>query len=111
MSEEERRQWYAIGQVYLAVSDLVGQGDVRERLVDAYMTHLLTLSPDEFPQHLRNQYRGIREALTWLPPEHPGQGKLRSTVSRMSEEEAVLLGQKLVAMLYGLADLGQEESD
>jgi hypothetical protein len=43
-------------------------------------------------------------------PEHPGQGKLRSTVSRMSEEEAVLLGQKLVAMLYDLAELGQEES-
>jgi hypothetical protein len=71
MSEEERRQLYAICQVYLAVSDLVGQGDVRERLVDAYMTHLLTLSPDDFPQHLRNEYRGIREALTWLPPSTP----------------------------------------
>lgn len=111
MSEEERRLRYAIGQVYLAVSDLVGPGEVRERLVDAYMTHLMTISPDDFPGHLRNNYRSIREALTWLPPTHPGQGKLRFTVAHMSEEEAVLLAQKLVGMLFDLVDLKRAEGD
>jgi hypothetical protein len=108
MSEEERRrQEYALQKLYLAISDLVGTGDVRERLINVYISHLSPLSPRDFPEELRGKYRDIYEALTWLPPD-PGQGKLQSTINRMSVDEAVLLAQRLVALFWDLEQLHSE---
>jgi hypothetical protein len=105
MSEEERRRRYAIEKLYLTICDLVGTGEVRERLHNAYISHLVAVSPDDFPEPLRDQYQSIHEALTWQPPEHRGQGKLRPTINSMSEEEAVMLGQRLVSLFWDMVKL------
>jgi hypothetical protein len=105
MREEERnRQRFAIEKLYLAVSTLVGTGSVRERLAEAYLQHLSPVSRSDFPEELREEYREIVTALSWVPVEYEGKGKLRSTIHAMSEEEAVLLAQRLVSLFYDLAE-------
>jgi hypothetical protein len=101
VNEQERsKQRYALGQLYLAICTLVGPGDVRERLANAYISHLSPVTPNDFPDDLAKEYGRIHEALSWLPPEHEGQGRLQATINAMTHEEAMLLGQQLVT-LYG----------
>jgi hypothetical protein len=101
VNEQERsKQRYALEKLYLAICTLVGSRDVRERLVIAYISHLHPLTPNDFPGDLAEAYRGIREALSWLPPEYEGQGRLQATINAMTQEEAELLAQRLVT-LYG----------
>jgi hypothetical protein len=58
---------YAFGKLEQAIAELVGAGDVKERLKVATMT-LVPIFPDDFPAgHLRDEYADIRQALTWLP--------------------------------------------
>jgi hypothetical protein len=58
----------AFGKLEQAIGELVGAGDVKERLKIATMT-LVPIFPDDFPAgHLRDEYADIRQALTWLPP-------------------------------------------
>jgi hypothetical protein len=52
-----------------AIGELVGVGDVKERLEIA-TTMLVLIFPDDFPAgHLRDGYADIRQALAWPPPE------------------------------------------
>jgi hypothetical protein len=101
---ERRRQHYAIQKLYLALNTLVGTGSVRERLADAYQRHLTPVSPNDFPEELREEYREIRTGLTWVPVEYEGQGRLRSTINAISEEEALLLAKRLVSLFYDLVE-------
>ena len=63
---------YAFGKLEQAIGELVGAGDVKDRLEVATMT-LAPIFPDDFPAgHLRDEYADIRQALMWLPPEEAG---------------------------------------
>jgi hypothetical protein len=105
MSEEERdRQRYAIGKLYLAVNTLVGGGSVRERLAEAYVQHLSSVSPRDFPEEMRDEYREIITALGWVAVEYEGQGTLPSTINSITEEEAVLVARRLVSLFYDLTE-------
>ena len=58
---------YAFGKLEQAIEELVGAGEVKERLTLATMT-LVPIFPDDFPAgHLRDEYADIRQALSWLP--------------------------------------------
>jgi hypothetical protein len=58
---------YAFGNLEQAIEELVGAGEVKERLTLATMT-LVLIFPDDFPAgHLRDEYADIRQALSWLP--------------------------------------------
>jgi hypothetical protein len=101
---ERNRQRYTIEKLYLAISTLVGAGSIRERLAEAYLRHLSPVSPKDFPEELREEYREIITAVSWVPVEYEGQGTLRSTINAMSDEEAVLLAKRLVSLLYDLTE-------
>src|SRR5215217_7615211 len=76
---------YAFGKLEQAIEELVGAGEVKERLTLATMT-LVPIFPDDFPAgHLRDEYADIRQALSWLPPEEGSeQGLLESTLEAMT---------------------------
>ena len=58
---------YAFGKLEQAIGELVGAGDVKERL-EVATTTLVLIFPDDFPAgHLRDEYADIRQALSWLP--------------------------------------------
>jgi hypothetical protein len=96
---------YAFGKLEQAIEELVGAGDVKERLEAASMT-LAPIFHDDFPAgHLRDEYADIRQALTWLPPqEGSGQGVLSSTLEAMTEEEAGTLAKSLFSLYTSAAE-------
>jgi hypothetical protein len=102
--QERNRQRYAIEKLHLAVSTLVGTGNVRDRLAEAYLRHLSPVSARDFPEELREEYREIITAFSCVPVEYEGQGTLRSTLNAMSDEEAVMLARRLVGLYYDLVE-------
>jgi hypothetical protein len=96
---------YAFGKLEQAIEELVGAGEVKERLTLATMT-LLPIFPDDFPAgHLRDEYADIRQALSWLPPEEESEhGLLESTLEAMTEEEAGDLAKSLFTLYTSAAE-------
>ena len=96
---------YAFGKLEQAIGELVGAGDVKDRLEVATMT-FAPIFPDEFPAgHLRDEYADIRQALTWLPPEEgSGQGLLESTLKAMTEEQAGALAKSIFSLYTSAAE-------
>jgi hypothetical protein len=96
---------YAFEKLGQAIEELVGAGDVKERLEVATMT-LARIFPDDFPAgHLRDEYADIRQALTWLPPEEgSGLGLLESNLEAMTEEEAGALAKSLFSLYASAAE-------
>ncbi len=95
----------AFGKLEQAIEELVGAGDVKERLEAATIT-LAPIFPDDFPAgHLRDEYADIRQALTWLPPEERSrQGLAESTLEAMTEEEAGTLAKGLFSLYTSAAE-------
>src|SRR5215208_6583474 len=95
----------AFGKLEQAIEELVGAGDIKERLEAATIT-LAPIFPDDFPAgHLRDEYADIRQALTWLPPEEgSGQGLAESTLEAMTEEEAGTLAKSLFSLYTSAAE-------
>ena len=51
-----------------AVSALVGEGSVKDRLVTAYIEHLDDLESGELPQDMRISFEGLQTALHAVTP-------------------------------------------
>jgi hypothetical protein len=96
---------HAFGKLEQAIGELVGAGDVKERLEAATIT-LAPIFSDDFPAgHLRDEYADIRQALTWLPPEEgSGQGLAESNLEAMTEEEAETLAKSLFSLYTSAAE-------
>ncbi len=92
---------YAFGKLGQAIEELVGAGDVKERLEVATMT----LAPI-FPEgHLRDEYADIHQALTWLPPEQgSGQGLLERILEVMTEGQTGALAKSLFSLYASAAE-------
>lgn len=70
-----------------AVSALVSEGSVKERLAAAYSDHLDDLESKELPEALRSQFESLHEALHAVTPigkEHC----VRATIRKMSRFQA-----------------------
>ena len=95
----------AFGKLEQAIEELVGAGDVKERLEAATMK-LSPIFPQDFPAgHLRDEYADIRQALTWLPSEEgSGQGLAESNLEAMREEEAGMLAKSLFSLYTSAAE-------
>jgi hypothetical protein len=95
----------AFGKLEQAIRELVGAGDIKERLEVATMA-LLLIFPDDFPAgHLRDEYADIRQALARPPPEEgSGHGLLSSNLEAMTEEEAGELAKSLYSLYTSAAE-------
>jgi hypothetical protein len=83
----------AKGMLGMAVQELVGTGDIKERLYEA-AKEIALLSPDQMPEYLRDDFLELRERLNWLLPEEEGLGRVPATMMAMSDAEADELGKK-----------------
>ena len=61
----------AVEKLGVAVHRLVGLGDIKDRLHQAYLS-FEPLQPSDLPEHLRDEFRVIKNALTWLPVDETG---------------------------------------
>ena len=77
-----------------------GEGPVKMRLHNAYISSLSRLSEDDLPEELREEFSSIYESASWLPSEAPEEGMMASTARHMSDEEARELCRRLVWLFY-----------
>ena len=86
-----------------AVVVLAGGGPVKQRLSDAYQTHLADLDPEELPRDIRGPYGTLAAAL------QSGQrvgtlDAIPASVRKMSEAEAARHAQSIVHMFADLQE-------
>jgi hypothetical protein len=86
-----------------AVLVLAGGGPVKQRLTDAYLTHLRALDPDDLPRDLRAPYASLVAAMQSVPRT----GSLdvaAASIRKMSEADAATHAQDIVRMFAGLQE-------
>ena len=86
-----------------AVLVLAGGGPVKQRLTDAYQSHLRHLDPEDLPRELRGPYSALVTAL------QSGQrvgtlDAIPASVRKMSEAEAARHAQSIVHLFAGLQE-------
>ena len=98
---------YAHEKLLVAVDSLAtGPGDVRERLLHAYLSFPM-LSESNFPTHLRKDWRWFIDQMTRYGPLEDHNGKVRcgsveNTMRRIRRSTGVKIAQKLVFLHHEL---------
>jgi hypothetical protein len=78
----------------------------RWRIYEAAFTRpisRLDLSPRQMPEHLSEEHKALKEALTWVPVDEPGEGTLRATLRAMSDDEAERIATKFLEIYTNVA--------
>ena len=78
---------YADERFEAAMSTLVGEGSVKDRLVTAYLEHLDDLESGELPQSLRTRFEDLHTALHAVTPTAM-EPCVRATIRKMSKLQA-----------------------
>lgn len=71
----------------LATLRLVQDGPIKDRLIEAYDTHLAAVETDELPDIMREQFDALSAALHREPPQ-VRESAVRASVRKMSVMEA-----------------------
>lgn len=82
-----------------AALKLAGNGTVKDRLLDAYCTHLTSLDESNLPKEFREEFTDMCRAMHRERP-MPRENAVRASVRKMSNEEAHRYA-SLVVRLYG----------
>src|SRR5438552_4117724 len=94
---------YTWEKFHVAVLGLAsGQGDIRQRLADAFVGSLIRLKPDELPEELRDDFRALQKELTSARPEGD-EGTVLASTNTMSGNRAAELAKQIVSMYDGIA--------
>ncbi len=94
---------YTYEKLMVAVSTLTGPGDIRARLLDAFISALHVLGSNDFPEELRDDWLEIMQALTWLPAERD-EGTAQRTVEAMSDDEAREVASQVFSLFLQVAE-------
>lgn len=94
---------YVWEKFYVAVQALAGgQGNIKERLLDAYISALIRLKPDDLPKEMQQEFSMLQEELTKAEP-IGNEGKLRATINSISSDRAAEIAEKIVGMYDKIA--------
>ena len=88
-----------------AVLTLVGDGPVKQRLVDAFSDNLDDLEDTELPERLRSPFQDLRRALHRVAP-LGAEPCVTATVRKMSVQEADQYASRIVRIYRGLVQDG-----
>ncbi len=78
------------------------EGSIKDRLADAYASHLIEVDADELPDGVRKDFAALCEALHRERP-LPRESVIRASVRKMSNEEAGHYAALVVRMFATLA--------
>jgi hypothetical protein len=90
---------YHVDRFYAAVSILVGDGHIKQRLMRAYQDNLDDISEDELPAELKQPFSDLRSRMHRVAPLN-GEGPICASVRKMSVHEASDCAISVVS-LYG----------
>jgi hypothetical protein len=83
---EDSAYLYAMEKYSVAVSALVGVGEITARLKEAYMV-ILPVGASQLPEHVLDKHKALKQDLTWIPVDEPGEGTITSTLRAVDEAE------------------------
>lgn len=78
------------------------EGSIKDRLADAYASHLDEFDCDEFPEAVRSQFAALNTAMHREPP-LPKESAIRASVRKMSNEEARRYAALVVRLFAAMA--------
>jgi hypothetical protein len=81
------------------------EGSIKDRLADAYASHLLEVDADDLPDDIRDDFAAMCEAMHRERP-LPRESVIRASVRKMSNEEA---GQYAALVVRTFASLARAE--
>ena len=90
---------YHVDRFYAAVSILVGDGHIKQRLMRAYQDNLDPISEDELPSNLKETFSKLKSRMHQVAPLN-GEGPICASVRKMSVHEASDCAVSVVS-LYG----------
>jgi hypothetical protein len=90
--------------LFAATVVLASSGPIKQRLVEAYRTHLATLDRDELPKEIREEFCSVSNCLSCVRPMR-GETAEQATVRKMSDSEAGQVATRIVNMLGAVARL------
>lgn len=92
-----------------AVTVMAGDGHIKQRLIQAYEDNLQAIECDDLPVSARQRYADLQAMLQTVSPLN-GEGAIRSTVRKMSANDAAECGKLMVELLAEIirySDSGQ----
>jgi hypothetical protein len=72
---------------HAAISVLCGSGELKQRLVSAYLDNLAQIEKNDLPPDIRKCFSDLRERMSSVAPLN-GEGAVRASVRKMSVAEA-----------------------
>lgn len=85
-----------------AMLSLARSGAIKDRLADAFRTHLAQVREEELPREMREEFRAVSRTLTRERPMLRGEDAVRATIRKMSNEEADRIACSVVRMFGAL---------
>jgi hypothetical protein len=87
---------------FAATAILASTGPIKQRLVDAYRTHLVKIDQDELPKEIREEFCSVTTCMSCVRPLR-GETAEQATVRKMSDIEAGRIAARIVDMLGAVA--------
>jgi hypothetical protein len=88
---------YVQEKLWQALDTLVGAGSLQERLAYA-AEYLIRLKIDEIPDRWRAEFRTVMDSLTRYPAEEEGDGSIRASVRKLTDEEGEAIARKIMSI-------------
>jgi hypothetical protein len=85
-----------------ATAVLVSAGPVKQRLAEAYRSHLAAVDEEDLPREIRDEFSSLSTSLSCVRPMR-GETAVQATVRKMSDPEAGRLAVRIVDMLAVIA--------
>ncbi|MBC7982668.1 MAG: hypothetical protein H7Y02_02330 [Candidatus Obscuribacterales bacterium] len=82
----------------LAAQSLSAAGPIKNRLVEAYSSHLAAIRADDLPREVRDEFLALNDCLCAVRPLR-GETTLQASVRKMSDNEASKHAQRILNLL------------
>ena len=99
-----------VDRFFAALSVMAGDGNVKQRLVQAYEDHLQALEEGSLPPEARQPFADLMRVLRAVAPLN-GEGPVRATVRKMSPQDAAHCGRLMLELLTLLVRSAANEED
>lgn len=83
---------------------LCREGSIKDRLANAYATHLIQLDPEDLPEEVREEFSILCAAMRREIPQ-PRESAIRASIRKMSNEEATRHATRVVGIFKDMARL------
>ena len=87
---------------FAATAMLASSGPIKQRLIDAYRTHLAGIDQEELPKEIREEFCSMTSSMSCVRPLR-GETAEQATVRKMSDMEAGHVAMRIVNMLGAIA--------